>query len=329
MIDKNHQKKPATDGLDAEIREFMDIMIKDAAGHPPLDELPLPEARNLAEKLRTPWRKGGPEMTRALDCHAPTRHGPIRLRVHYPHEVSNAPALVYLHGGGWTLFSLETHDRLMREYAHRTGITVIGVDYSLSPESKYPTALHQICDVLAWLPDQANSLGIDIRKLAIGGDSAGANLALSSCLMLRDNPKGPLIRGMVLNYGAFDYEISRQAEQAYGQQNHMLGADEMRQYWRNYIRDINDLKDPLVCPLHADLHDLPPAFLVIPECDVLTEQNLRMAERLRAAGVDAIDRVYPGTTHSFLEAISIAPVSDRALYDTANWLKQALKQDMA
>jgi len=98
----------------------------------------------------------------------------------------------------------------------------------------------------------------------------------------------------------------------------------MDAFWRNYARDARDLEHPLVCPIKADLTGLPPALLVIPQCDLLAEQNLRMADKLRAAGVPVEARVYPGASHSFLEAVSIAPLAGRALDDSAAWLKGML-----
>jgi acetyl esterase len=104
----------------------------------------------------------------------------------------------------------------------------------------------------------------------------------------------------------------------------MLGADEMDGFWRNYLRDEREADDPLASPINADLAGLPPAFLVIPECDLLTEQSLRMADRLRAAGVRTEANLYRGASHSFLEAVSIAAVAGRALDDTAAWLRREL-----
>jgi acetyl esterase len=128
---------------------------------------------------------------------------------------------------------------------------------------------------------------------------------------------------MVLNYGAFISRSSAQACRRYGGPEYMLGCEEMSLYWRNYMRSAADAEDPLVCPLLASPGGLPPAFLAVAECDILAEQSLRMAERLQGAGVPARSIVYPGASHSFLEAMSIAAVSNRALADASAWLRQA------
>jgi acetyl esterase len=258
-------------------------------------------------------------MLETRETSVPTRHGPVRARIHRP-ATGILPALVYLHGGGWTLFSIDTHDRVMREYASRAGCCVIGFDYALSPERKFPVPLEQSVDVVDWLAEQGLALGIDAGRLAIGGDSAGANLSVATCLLRRDRKAAPPLLGMLLNYGAFISRCSADACRRYGGPEYMLGCEEMRQYWHNYMRTDADAQDPLACPLLAALDGLPPAFLAIAECDVLAEQNVEMSRRLKAAGVPAHSVVYPGASHSFIEAMSIAAVSNQALADASAWL---------
>ncbi|MGZ7080721.1 MAG: alpha/beta hydrolase, partial [Thermoanaerobaculia bacterium] len=231
------------------------------------------------------------------------------------------PALIYLHGGGWTFFSLDTHDRLMREYAARAGVIVAGVDYALSPEAKYPTALEQVVAVVRFLAGRGEEWGVDPQRIAIGGDSAGANLAIAACLRLRDESQAQLVRAMVLNYGVFDRRSSDEARERLGGPGNMLTSDEMEGFWRNYLRDEREADDPFVSPLRADLHGLPRTLLVVPQFDLLTEQSVQLADRMVAAGVPVTLNMYDGAVHSFLEAVSIAPLADRAFADTAAWLR--------
>jgi acetyl esterase len=254
----------------------------------------------------------------------PAGAGAVRVRCHDPGPAGRKPALVYLHGGGWTLFSLDTHDRLMRELAARAGVAVVGVDYALSPEAKYPTALEQVVAVARFLSERGGELGVEEARVALGGDSAGANLALATSLRLRDEGEGGRVRALLLAYGVYQRWSSPRARERFGGDGYMLGSDEMDRFWRNYLRSDHDLLDPLVCPINAELGGLPPALLVVPECDLLTEQSLAMAERLLAAGVPTTLERYPGATHSFLEAVSIAPLADRALADAAAWLRREL-----
>ncbi len=307
--------------LDPDVRRFIRTVTASVARYPEFNSAPFPQVRRWAEEIRAPWVLGGPAMLETLNLAAPTRHGNVRVRIHRP-ELEELPGLIYLHGGGWTLFSIDTHDRVMREYAARARCCVIGVDYALSPEHRFPVALEQVVDVVSWLVEQSRALGIDAKRLAIGGDSAGANLSVAACLLRRDQASVPPLFAMLLNYGAFLAHCSADACRRYGGPEYMLGCEEMSQYWRNYMQSDEDAENPLVCPLLATLGGLPPAFLSIAECDVLAEQNIEMARRLQDAGVPAHSVVYPGASHSFIEAMSIAAVSNQALADASAWLGQ-------
>lgn len=310
--------------LDPDVRRFIRGVADSVARFPPFEGAPYPQVRKWVEEVRKPWRQGGPAMHATRELQAPTRHGSVRLRLHLP-APGVLPVLVYLHGGGWTVFSVDTHDRVMREYAARAGCCVIGVDYALAPEHKYPIALEQVADVVEWLRGEAGALGIDADRLALGGDSAGANLSVAACLLRRERKSTPPVRAMVLNYGAFVTQCSADACRRYGGPDYMLGCEEMAVYWRNYLRSSADADDPLACPLLADLAGLPPAFLAVAECDILAEQSIEMSRRLQVAGVPSECVVYRGASHSFLEAMSLAEVSNRALADGAAWLENALR----
>ena len=312
--------------LDPDIRRFVEMMSAGFAAYPSFSELTFDEQRRVCEQVRAPLVRGGPQPARTFEVVAPVNGRDVRLRLYdpvFPRSVAS-PGLVYLHGGGWTLFSLDTHDRLMREYAERAGVMVIGVDYALSPEFKFPVALQEAVAAVRWLRDHAEDVGLDPRRLAIGGDSAGANLAIGAALTLRDAGEPDAIKAMVLNYGAFDADCDTASHRRYGGDGYMLGSGEMAAFWANYLREAADLADPLARPLRADLTGLPPAFLVVAECDALHDEDLALARRLTAAGVPTIASVYPGATHSFLEAVSFAAVSARALDETAAWLDGVL-----
>lgn len=269
------------------------------AAHGDLSSMPPPEQRRVAEQVRAPWARGGPDVPRRESVIAG-----VRVRIF--NGGANG-TLVYLHGGGWTMFSLDTHDRVMREYASRAGMNVIGVDYALSPEAKYPVALRQVVGVVR-----------EIGKVAIGGDSAGANLALAAAIALRDERR---INAIVLNYGVFDRNSSPEARATLGAPGNVLTADEMDELWQNYLTDEAEANDPLVSPLRADLTGLPRTLLVVPEYDLLTEQSVRLAARLAAAGVAVEMKLYRGAVHSFLEAVSISKLAQQAFDDTAKWLR--------
>ena len=280
------------------------------------------EARRIAEEVRAPWARGGPQMAATREHPVATGHGAVRVRCYDPAPGGRKPAFIYLHGGGWMLFSLDTHDRVMREYAARAGMVVVGIDYALAPEAKYPVALEQVTAVARFCAERGEELGIDPLRIAIGGDSAGANLAIAACIRLRDECRLSL-RGMVLNYGVFERRSSAEARERFGGSGNMLTAQEMETFWGHYLPAGADPDDPLVCPLRADLEGVPPALLVVPEYDLLTEQSVHLAERLAAASVPVQLAMYRAV-HSFLESVSISKIADRAFAETAAWLRAAV-----
>jgi acetyl esterase len=314
----NDAERAELDGLDPDIRRFVRALKEGYGSFANFDTLPMPERRRAAEQVRARWRVGGPSMWRSID----TRVAGLRARIHIPQENQAGGAMLYLHGGGWTMFSIDTHDRLMREYASRAGVIVVGIDYSLSPEQKFPVAIHETVRAVEWLRREGAAHGIDGERLAIGGDSAGANLALASALLMRERADAPL-RALLFNYGAFGPE-SGDSFVRYDGPRYSLTAEEMRRFWNNYIRQPSDLEDPLAAPSRADLHGLPPTLFTIAACDILADGNRALAARMAAANVPAEVHVYEGATHSFLEAVSISPLADGALDTAARWLRARL-----
>jgi acetyl esterase/lipase len=286
-----------------------------------------PERRVIAEQSRLPWQEGGPQMASTRERIIDTEVGPVRLRFYDPVDGAaggSKPAMVYMHGGGWALFSIDTHDRLMREYAARSGMIVIGVDYALAPEARYPVALNQVVGVVRWLRQHGAEMGVDVDRLALGGDSAGGSLSMGAALTLRDAGEVDAVKAILSIYGGFSPDCSPASRQRYGTEDDMLTAGEVDEFWNNYIGSMADRRDPYLVPVLARLHDLPPCFLVIAECDVLAEQNLLMAGCLLEAGVDVKVKVYAGAPHSFIEAMAVSAVTNAAIDDGANWLRKVL-----
>lgn len=310
--------------IDPAIADFAARLSAAWASFPNLGAASFAEQRAAAEQVRAPWRAGGPDLPRR-DLFAPTPHGPVRLRLFGALEPARpAPVLVYLHGGGFTTFSLETHDRIMREYADRAGVAVVGVDYALSPEAKYPVALDQVTAAVDWVAAEGRGVGLDPARVALGGDSAGANLALSTAIRLRDAGRGDAIKALLLAYGFFDASTDSQSHRAHGAAGALLSNEELRGFAENYVGGTGREDDPLAFPARAALHDLPPAFHIVAELDPLADSDREVAARQRLAGGEVEARTYAGATHSFLEAVSIAPLAARALQESAEWLAARL-----
>lgn len=307
------------DIADADIRRFVDAINAAYAEHAAPPGASMAVRREIAERVRRSWREGGPIMA---ETHEMDMDG-VRLRLHRPVADQKLPVMLYIHGGGWTLFSIDTHDRLMREYAARARVAVLGIDYSLSPESKFPVALEQCAAALDWIAVQADALNLDADRVLIGGDSAGANLSVATCLLQRERGR-PLPAAMLLNYGAFAPERTPSYAR-FGAGDYSLESDEMDAFWAAYVDGPDQLADPLVAPLRADLAGLPPAFLAIAECDILADCNDAFARKLEEAGVPTRAVTYKGATHSFLEAVSIAPLAGRAIDEQAAWIRDILR----
>lgn len=311
----------STDDIDPDVRSFIERTGADfAALSGVLAPVNVARRREIAEQVRAPWAKGGPDMaeTRMVQVGP---HG-VRARIHIPAAGAGKGTLLYLHGGGWTLFSIDTHDRLMREYAERIGCAVVGLDYSLSPEHRFPRALEDVDACVDWLRTAGSTMGLSADRIAIGGDSAGGNLALSTAIRMRERG-ATLPVALLLNYAALDTE-PRPSYKRYDGHPYMLNVDEMRDFWVSYLGKPST-DNPHARPILADLKGLPPVHLCIAECDILADQNTELASRLKAAGVEVSSRVYEGATHSFLEAVSISECAERAIQEASDWLARFLR----
>lgn len=311
--------KPAP--LDPQVALFVQRMAADASKFPRRDTVSIAEGRDIAEKVRAPWAAGGPLMARTTERQAPTRHGEVLIRIHEPKERRMPGAFFYIHGGGFVLFSVDTHDRLMREYAERAGIMVIGINYTRAPDAQFPQPIEECIDTVDWLIAHAAEIGFDTAQFFVGGDSAGGNLSLCTALHYRDLGQSP-IRGLVLNYTGFSTDLYQDSVVRYGAGDFGLSLHMMVWFYRNYLGRKEDYTDPRMNLLDADLRGIPPAFLVITECDPLYDGNIEMVEKMKAEGVDVASKIYKGTVHSFLEAVSVADIAGVAFDDTVRWFHQ-------
>lgn len=307
---------------DPEMLAFSAMMEEIGARHPPIElRLPLDAARATTEAINIPLCEGGPAMAESADRWLPIRGRRLLCRFHRP-TPGPLPVLIYLHGGGWVWNSIDTHDRLMREYA-AGGCAVIGPDYTLSPEAAFPQAVEECAAVLRWVARHGAAWGLDPSRIALGGDSAGANLAMGAALLLRETDPGIRLRGLLLNYGVFDADFATPSYAEFAE-GYFLTREKMRFYWDLYCPRPADRLNPLAAPLRADLRGLPPVLLHVAELDVLASENRTMAARLREAGVALQLREFPGTAHGFLRALNHVRAAREAATEGAAWLGRVL-----
>jgi len=312
--------------LDADMAAYTQAIAERAKTLPVVDlpadprAAPFDEPRRINDLQTAPLYEGGPVMAETRELWLPIRGRRLLCRLHRP-AAGVLPVLIYLHGGGWVWGSIDSHDRMAREYAAASGCAVLLVDYALSPEVAFPHALHECADVTRWVAAHGGGLGLDGARIVVGGDSAGGNLAAALGLLFRDTPGSPALRGLLLNYGVFDHRLDTPSYHEFAD-GYGLTRDKMDFYWRAYCPDPASRLNPLAAPLRAELAGLPPCLVHYAGLDVLASENSAMIERLRAAGVPVEHRLFPGVTHGFLRSCGAVAASDEAVALAGAWMRR-------
>jgi acetyl esterase len=249
--------------------------------------------------------------------------GPMPIRIYRPKNALRA-ALVYFHGGGWVVGSLESADGSCRAIANRSRCVVISIGYRLAPETKFPGAVEDAYAAVRWVSsaDHAAELRIDPVHLAVGGSSAGGNLAAVAALVSRDR-NGPKIAFQLLTVPVAELSARARSYQEFAEGYGLTRAD-MEWYGRHYVRTAADADDPYASVLRADLHGLPPAFVITAECDPLRDDGEAYAEKLQKLGVRASYKRYPGMFHGFMSFPEVLPEATQAFEDAGAALREAL-----
>ena len=237
------------------------------------------------------------------------------------------PVVIFTHGGGWVLGGFDTHERLVREIAIKANVVVVFVNYTLSPEGKYPTALEQAYASANWVARNGQSINVDSSRLAVVGDSVGGNLTAALTLLAKERG-GPSIRFQVLFYPVTDANFDTPSYEKY-EQGYWLTREGMKWFWNNYTSKETNRKEPTVSPLQASkeqLSGLPPALIINGENDVLCDEGEAYALKLLEAGVRVTAVRYHGTIHDFvmLNAITNDPAPRGAIEQASHMLKQVL-----
>jgi acetyl esterase len=292
-----------------------------AAKYPPVKlEPPFGAQRAVNDMLSMRAAAGGPTPAETIDRWVPAEGRRVLCRVYRPRTDQVTPVLIYFHGGGWVWSSVDTHDRVARELSAAAQIAVVSVDYSLSPEAKFPRALNECVDVVRYVAQHGGTWGLDTSQLLLSGDSAGGNLALAVAIQLRDHG-GPALKGLVLAYPVCDsnFETSSYREFATG---YGLTRDRMAAFWNLYVERPHDLRHPLAAPLRADLHGLPPVLILLAELDVLRSEGQALGVKLREAGVSTHVEMFKGVIHGFLRAAGSVTKARDALQRAGEWTRQ-------
>ena len=282
---------------------------------------PMGPSRIINERLAMIYGQGGPVMAETREHWLLIRGRRIQMRVHKPTLGGKLPVLVWFHGGGWVFQSIDSHDRLIREYAAAAGCATVSVAYSLAPESRFPQALFECADAMRALP--GTDWGLDTSRIALGGDSAGGNLALATAIHLRDTG-GPALRALLTPYPVTDADFASPSYTEFADGYGLTRAG-MQAYWDLYTRDHADRLNPLAAPLRADCAGLPPSFVQLAELDVLRSDGERMAAKMKAAGVDVKLATYPGVMHGFMRLTGPVAMARTAVAEAGAWLRGRLE----
>lgn len=307
--------------LDPQVQVVLDHMKKQ--GVPPLHALSVEDARkiNLSSMAAEP-----DQVWRIDDLTIPGPVDVIPVRVYTPQSEAPLPVIVYYHGGGWVVGGLDAADVLCRQLANGANSMVVSVDYRLAPEHPFPAPVEDAYAAAAWVAQNAVALGADPNRIAVGGDSAGGNLAAVVAMMARDRG-APFIKFQLLvnpvTHYAFDTDSYRDNGEGFG-----LTADTMRWFWGHYLANEQDGRHPYASPiLAADLSGLPPTLMLTAEFDPLRDEGEAYAEKLRAAGVPVEMKRYEGMVHGFILQTGAYDQGRKAVEHAVSALRKALSEE--
>jgi acetyl esterase len=281
------------------------------SGRPPLESLPPDEARQAFLQSIPLLQPDPPEVAAVVPLSIPGPAGVIAARLYRGAGTApdaELPALLYLHGGGWVIGDLESHDTLCRALANHAGCAVIAVDYRLAPEHVFPAAVEDSVAALRWIAAEAEGLRIDPARIAVGGDSAGGNLAAVLALLARDG-QAPSVCLQMLLYPVTDC-AQTQASYASAGTEYLLTTAGMRWFRELYLPRAEDVADWRASPLRApDLRGLPPAYVVTAAADPLCDEGIAYARRLEAEGVRVTHVHHSDQMHGFLSSGRLVPAA--------------------
>jgi acetyl esterase len=310
--------------MDEDARRILDIIAQ--SGRPPYETMTVDEARRVSRDGRKVVQPEPAAVAEIRDLRAPAPQGDIALRLYRGAGTdpgARLPALIYFHGGGWVLGDLDSHDVVCRRLANGARCAVVSVDYRLAPEHRFPAAVDDSISATRWIAAEAEALGIDGHRLAVGGDSAGGTLATVVALTARDEG-GPALRYQLLTYPATDLGLGHASHRDFTS-GLILTHGTMRWFRDLYLSAPADEADWRASPLRAaTLAGLPPAYLLTVGYDPLLSEGEAYGERLAAAGVAVRHRHYPGQIHGFITMGKVIAAAEPAIDEAAAALGESL-----
>ncbi|MDA0228596.1 MAG: alpha/beta hydrolase [Proteobacteria bacterium] len=304
--------------LDPKLKEILDSL--DPSGEEPVEEMTPVRAREIwkAEMAAVAGKPLAVARIEAREFEGPG--GPLAARIYHPEVGASAlPVLSYIHGGGWIRGDLDTHDDICRFLCHHAGCIVAAIDYRPAPECHFPGPVHDALAGVRWVAENAAAWGGDPARLAIGGDSAGGNLACAVTHLARDGG-GPTLMFQLLIYPVTDLASETKSKRLYSS-GYLL--DSMPFYIASYLGPKGDALDPLASPLRAtDLTRLPPAFVLTAGFDPLRDEGDAYAKRLAEAGVAVQHKCYENMIHGFASITGLIESAEAGLYDSAAALRE-------
>ena len=292
-----------------------------ASGIPPYEALSAVAARGFYDAGRPLLAADPQPVDEVREISAPGPRGPIALRYYRPVSTAKRlPMLLYLHGGGWVLGNLNSVDSVCRALANGSQHIVVSVDYRLAPEHPFPAGVEDAYAALCWVNAQADTLGGDPERIAVGGDSAGGNFAAVLALRAREE-RGPRITYQLLIYPATDFQMMSASQRSFAD-GYLLTRANQQWFHRHYLGDYKELTDWRLSPAYAaDLAGLPPAFVLTAEFDPLRDEGEDYALKLIRAGVPVSAWRVPGQVHGFITMGRVIPTAQIAI----DALSRALK----
>lgn len=303
--------------IDPQIQMLLDLR----AGLPELHTLSVAEARAQFAARDFPGLRR-PEVARVVNRDMQGPGGSLGLRIYTPHGAGPFPLMVFFHGSGFVVCSLDTHDGMCRNLCAGSGCVVVSVDYRLAPEHKFPAAPEDCLAATRWAAANAAALGADPGRIVVAGDSAGGNLAAVTALRIRDEG-GPRLAGQLLLYPVTDHYDANTPSMSENAEGYGLTRAGMIWFWNHYLSDPAQGADPHASPLRAaDLRGLPPALVVTAEYDPLRDEGEYYAERLRQAGVPADLKRWEGMNHGFLFWPGVVDKAGAAMDEACAWVRR-------